>query len=44
NFSLEQLEEITFKLAKKELKHIEIVGAILGGLIGVVQFAITFIV
>lgn len=44
NFSLEQLEEITFKLAKKELKHIEIVGAILGALIGVVQFAITFIV
>ncbi|MEG0397912.1 MAG: DUF445 family protein [Cetobacterium sp.] len=44
SFSLEQLEEITFKLAKKELKHIEIVGAILGGLIGVVQFAITFIV
>lgn len=40
-FSLEELERITFSLAKKELKHIEIIGAILGGLIGVVQFVIT---
>ena len=40
-FSLEELERITFSLAKKELKHIEIIGAILGGLIGVVQFLIT---
>ncbi|MGL5176088.1 MAG: DUF445 domain-containing protein [Cetobacterium sp.] len=40
-FSLEELERITFSLAKKELKHIEIVGAILGGLIGVAQFVIT---
>ncbi|MGL5982916.1 MAG: DUF445 domain-containing protein [Cetobacterium sp.] len=40
-FSLEELERITVSLAKKELKHIEIVGAILGGLIGVAQFAIT---
>lgn len=44
NFSLEQLEEITFRLANKELKHIEIIGAILGGIIGLVQFGITFIV
>lgn len=43
NFSLEQLEEITFSLAKKELKHIEVIGAVLGGLIGLVQFGITFI-
>lgn len=40
-FSLEELERITFSLAKKELKHIEIIGAILGGIIGVVQFVIT---
>ncbi|MGL4357476.1 MAG: DUF445 domain-containing protein [Cetobacterium sp.] len=40
-FSLGELERITFSLAKKELKHIEIIGAILGGLIGVVQFVIT---
>ncbi|MGL5088795.1 MAG: DUF445 domain-containing protein [Cetobacterium sp.] len=43
-FSLEELERIVFSLAKKELKHIEIVGAILGGLIGVAQFAITLFV
>lgn len=39
-FSLEELEKIIFSLAKKELKHIEIVGAILGGLIGIAQFVI----
>ena len=43
-FSLEELERITFSLAKKELKHIEIVGAILGGLIGVAQFVITVLI
>ena len=31
-FSLEKLEDITYSLAKKELKHIEVVGAILGGI------------
>lgn len=40
-FSLKELERIIFSLAKKELKHIEIIGAILGGIIGVVQFVIT---
>ncbi|MGL5797852.1 MAG: DUF445 domain-containing protein, partial [Cetobacterium sp.] len=43
-FSLEELERIVFSLAKKELKHIEIVGAILGGLIGMVQFAVTMFI
>ncbi|MCQ8211761.1 DUF445 family protein [Cetobacterium somerae] len=43
-FSLEELERITFSLAKKELKHIEIIGAILGGLIGVAQFIITVLI
>lgn len=43
-FSLEELERITFSLAKKELKHIEIIGAILGGIIGVVQFVITIFI
>lgn len=33
-FSLEKLEDITYSLAKKELKHIEVVGAVLGGIIG----------
>ena len=41
NFSLNKLEEIITLLAKKELKHIEVIGAILGGLIGVAQYLIT---
>ncbi|MDX8336489.1 MULTISPECIES: DUF445 domain-containing protein [Cetobacterium] len=43
-FSLEELERITFSLAKKELKHIELIGAVLGGVIGIVQFIITVLV
>ena len=42
-FSLEKLEEITYSLAKKEFKHIEVVGAILGAIIGFVQFCIGMI-
>ncbi len=43
-FSLEKIEEIIITLAKKELKHIEYIGAVLGGVIGLVQFAVvTFI-
>lgn len=44
NFSMEELEKIVFALAKKELKHIEIIGAILGGVIGVIQFLITIFI
>ena len=44
NFSLDKLEEIITFLAKKELKHIEVIGAILGMLIGVVQYLITLII
>ena len=44
NFSLNKLEEIITFLAKKELKHIEVIGAILGGLIGVAQYLITLII
>ena len=44
NFSLDKLEEIVTLLAKKELKHIEVIGAILGGLIGVAQYLITLLV
>lgn len=40
DFSLEKTEEIVFSLAKKELKHIEIIGAILGGIIGFLQYVI----
>ena len=44
NFSLDKLEEIITLLANKELKHIEVIGAILGGLIGVAQYLITLLV
>ena len=44
NFSLDKLEEIITHLEKKELKHIEVIGAILGGLIGVAQYLITLII
>ena len=44
NFSLNKLEEIITLLAKKELKHSEVIGAILGGLIGVAQYLITLII
>lgn len=36
-----KLEEITVSIAKKELKHIEVLGGILGALIGLVQGIIT---
>ena len=44
NFSLDKLEEIITFLAKKVLKHIEVIGAILGMLIGAVQYLITLII
>ena len=44
SFSLEKLEEITFSLAKKEFKHIEIIGAVLGGIIGAIQAAVSFFI
>ena len=44
NLSLDKLEEIITLLANKELKHIEVIGAILGMLIGAVQYLITLII
>ncbi len=41
-FSLDYMEELTFRIAKNELKHIEIVGAFLGGVIGAAQFGISY--
>lgn len=38
SFSLEKMEKLIFELANKELKHIEIIGAILGAIIGVFQY------
>ena len=42
-FSLEKLEEVTYTLAAREFKHIEVIGAILGAIIGFVQFIIGMI-
>ncbi|QUH24438.1 DUF445 family protein [Serpentinicella alkaliphila] len=36
-FSMEKLEDVVLQIAKKELKHIEILGGILGGIIGIIQ-------
>ncbi|WP_320047270.1 DUF445 family protein [uncultured Ilyobacter sp.] len=41
-FSLDYLEEMTFKIAKNELRHIEVVGAVLGAIIGAVQFGVSY--
>lgn len=38
NFSLDEIENIILKISKKELKHIEIIGGVLGGIIAVLQF------
>lgn len=40
NFSSEKLEELLTQIMKKEFKFIEIIGAILGFLIGIIQVAI----
>ncbi|MCK5780314.1 MAG: DUF445 family protein [Psychrilyobacter sp.] len=41
NFELDELEKMVYKIANNELKHIEVIGAILGALIGGIQFAIS---
>lgn len=43
-FDIEYLEEMTVRIAKKELKHIEVLGLLLGFLIGIVQGLITLII
>ena len=37
SFGLDKIEEIIVSIAKKELKHIEVLGGVLGFLIGIVQ-------
>lgn len=37
DFPMEKLEEVVFRIAKDELKHIEILGAVLGFAIGLLQ-------
>lgn len=38
NFSLQEIEEIILRISKNELKHIEIIGGVLGGIIAMFQF------
>lgn len=42
NFSIEKLEDILFSIMKQEFKFIELVGAVLGFFIGVIQVAIIY--
>lgn len=44
NYDIEKIEEIIISVAKKELKHIEILGGILGLLIGLIQGLLVFFV
>jgi uncharacterized membrane protein YheB (UPF0754 family) len=41
NFSSDKLEEILFSIMQKEFKFIEIIGAVLGFLIGILQIVLT---
>jgi len=43
NFSLEQLEEVVVSVSSRELKHIEILGGVLGFLIGLLQVGISLL-
>ena len=42
NFSSDKLEDILFAIMKREFRFVELVGAVLGFLIGAVQLAITW--
>ena len=44
NFSLREIEDIIIKISKRELKHIELLGGILGGIIAVFQYLILTII
>lgn len=43
NFDLDKLEEITRRVAHRELKHIELFGGVLGFVIGLVQMAVVWV-
>ena len=43
NFSLQEIEEIILRISKNELKHIEIIGGVLGGVIAVFQFLLMLV-
>ncbi|MEW6173437.1 MAG: DUF445 family protein [Bacillota bacterium] len=43
SFPLEDLERVVFEVAAKEIKHIEIMGAVLGFFIGFIQVGVLFL-
>jgi uncharacterized membrane protein YheB (UPF0754 family) len=43
-FPLEDLERVVFKVAAREIRHIEVTGAVLGFLIGVLQVGLLLLV
>uniref|UniRef100_A0A7C2ECX9 DUF445 family protein n=1 Tax=Ammonifex degensii TaxID=42838 RepID=A0A7C2ECX9_9THEO len=42
-FPLEDLERIVFEVAAREIRHIELMGAVLGFLIGFIQAGVLFL-
>ncbi|MEW6181891.1 MAG: DUF445 family protein [Bacillota bacterium] len=42
-FPLEDLERVVFEVAAREIKHIEIMGAVIGFVIGIVQVGVLFL-
>jgi len=43
-FSLERLEQMIMEVSSRELKHIEILGGVLGFLIGLVQALVIYFI
>ncbi len=43
-FDLSRLENLVLEIAGKELRHIEVLGGILGGLIGLIQAALVYLI
>ena len=44
NFSLKEIEDIILRVSKEELKHIEIIGGILGAVIAIFQFLLMLVI
>ncbi|NMB45019.1 MAG: DUF445 family protein [Firmicutes bacterium] len=43
-FDLDELEELIIRISHRELRHLELLGAVLGGLIGLTQAALLMII
>lgn len=44
NFSLQEIENIILRVSKEELKHIELIGGILGAVIAIFQFLLMLVI